>query len=155
MAHICTYISPNTPNACVVEHKIMLRWSASVSLCKNDKKCQALWIPKSPNAVTPALPDFDTVNELRILGVVFTPDLKWNEHLRQTTKIVSKRLFALRQPIFDHSSLVKVYDGLILSIIEYCSPLLVGMSKQNASQLARLKRRAQRLICRVDDCSCT
>ena len=155
----CTFvipIGPNTLNACIIEHENMVRWSDSVGLRINPRKCKALWIPKSANAVIPTIPDFDIVNELRILGVVFTPDLKWNAHLRQTNKIVSKRLFGLRilRPIFDHASLVKVYNGLILSIIEYCSPLLIGMSKQNETQLTRLQRRAHRLIC-GPDCSCS
>lgn len=114
-------ISRSSPNACTNELENMMKWSVSIGLRINSGKCKALWISKSHQAVVPVILDFELINQLRILGVVFTPDLKWN---RQAPKILSKRLFALKilQSIFYHTSLV--YNGLVLSIIEYCSPCL-------------------------------
>ena len=64
-------------------------------------------------------------------------------------RYASSRLFALRilKPILDHSKWRSVYYGLILSVIEYCSPLLVGMSTQNSEVLQNIQRRAHRIVC--------
>ena len=70
-------------------------------------------------------------------------------------KTASRRLFAVRvlRPFLTRKDLASVYKGLVLSIIEYCSPLLVGMSITNRNVLNKLQRRAHNIVC-DDKCSC-
>ena len=153
----CTFVIPIS-NSCdtkiLQEHDNMLHWSAMNSLSLNDAKCKLMWIPRRKDCTLPVFPPIPLVTELKILGVHFTSDLKWNRHFEFVNTVASRRLYALRilKPLLDHQTLVHVYKGLILSIIEYCSPLFVGMSAQNASILEKIQRRAHVIICGESRC---
>ena len=43
--------------------------------------------------------------------------------------------------------LMCIYDSLLRSILEYCSPLFIGMPSGMAHDLEKLQRRAHRVIC--------
>ena len=128
----CTFVIPNFRNSnstCLEEHRHMISWASSAGLRINYRKCKHLWIAKSTACSPPIIPNVELVQELKILGLHFTSDLKWSKHVKQINKSTSRRMYALRvlKPILDPTSLKRVYHGLILSIIEYCSPLMVGM----------------------------
>ena len=82
-------------------------------------------------------------------------DLKWHDHVNWVHKIASRRLYAVRIlcPFLSRPDLACVYKGLILSIIEYCSPVLVGMSSKHRATLDKLRHRAHNIIC-GHECSC-
>ena len=134
----------------------MISWSSSVGLRINQRKCMHLWIPKRHNIDPPCIPDVSRTEEIKILGVHFSSDLKWIRQMNYINRNASRRLYALRilRPIMDRQDLVRVYCGLIRCILEYCSPLMVGMLGRDASILDRIQRRAHRLICgeSCDDC---
>lgn len=155
----CTFIIPinrDSPDMCVVEHSHMLSWSSSVGLCLNLEKCKQLIVTKSLFAEPILVPDIRVVPELKILGVYFTSDLKWNQQIDFVNKCSSNRLYALRvlKPIIDRRELIDVYKGLILSIMDYCSPLMIGLLNKDMQKLERIQRRAHRIIC-GDDCCCS
>lgn len=148
----CTYAIPIcslTAIELATEHQNMLSWSTSIGLSLNLGKCKLLWIPKSVSVCPPVIPDVQTVTELRILGVIFSQDLNWNSHFDVISKSASRRLYALRilRSCCSFDVLKSVYYGLILSVMEYCSPLFVDLSARNRNLLQKLQRRAQRIIC--------
>lgn len=65
--------------------------------------------------------DFSVVNELKILGVILTSNLKWKKQVDFVNKLASCRLYALRvlKPCLDHAELLAIYYVLILSLLEY------------------------------------
>lgn len=68
---------------------------------------------------------------------------------------VSKPLLTFRilGPILDHISLAKVYHGLILSIIEHCSPLPVKTERVTSRRGAAKSSSSDLWICRFEDVS--
>jgi hypothetical protein len=154
----CTFVIPvhkDTRRSYELEHNNMLQWSLSVGLTLNLRKTKLLWIPKSSLCSPPSLPSVSSVEILTILGVSLSSDLKWHAHLNRIAKITSRRLYAIRalRPFLSRNDLASVYRGLLLSVMEYCSPLLIGMSTGNKQTLDKLQRRAHNIICGFD-CSC-
>ena len=155
----CTFIMPLSKAAdesYLVEHNNMLSWSSAHGLKLNLGKCKFLWIPKSLNYPPPFIPEIVAVTDLKLLGVYFTADLKWHKHIDYINKCASRRLYALRvlKPVLSHRQLLQVYHGLILSVMEYCSPLLIGMHVKDEDVLEKIQRRAHRIICGDSRCSC-
>lgn len=154
----CTFVIPISPCTTQIyfeEHQNMVEWSSSVGLRLNLRKCKSLWIPKSPSFTISSIPDITPVNQLKILGVHLTSDLKWTKQVTFINKVASSRMYALRvlKPLLDRTDMIRIYNALILSIIEYCSPLMVGMLANDELILNRIQRRAHRLIC-GSDCEC-
>ena len=154
----CTFVIPmfrDSQSACLVEHAHMVSWSSSIGLQLNLRKCKHLFISNVSSCDPPLIADIQLVKELKILGVTFTSDLKWNHHLGNVHRLASSRMHALRilKPIVDKAGLVAVYKGLILSIIEYCSPLMVGMLSKDKSLVNRINNRVHRFVC-GQECDC-
>ena len=59
-----------------------------------------------------------------------------------------------RIPLVTKADLRQVYCNYILSVIEYNSPLMVGMSSKNDSKLDYIRKRCHRIICGLD-CRCS
>ena len=155
----CTFVIPmycTSDPICTEEHSHMTSWSSSVGLRLNHQKCKLLWIPKSRDCAPPDIPNVAIVDAIKILGVYFTPDLKWNKHVQFIDRCASRRLYALRvlRPILDKQSLMRIYHGLILPVLEYCSPLMVGILNSEEAVLERLQGRAHRIVC-GEHCLCS
>ena len=154
----CTYVIPiDAANSKVpsVEHGEILRWSRVNGLSINLQKSKWIWIPKRSKALPPSIPDITLEKVVRILGVFFSSDLKWDSHFETVVKFASKRLFCLRvlRPLLSKNDLKTVYQSLIRTLIEYCNPLFVGMTNRNREYLRKFQQRAHRIICdRGCDC---
>jgi hypothetical protein len=154
----CTYVIPvdHTNNHVLsAEHQEISNWSKSNGLSLNLKKTKWIWIPKSRVFPPPSLPGLSPEEVVRILGVVFSSDLKWDCHFKTVVRCASKRLYALRvlRPILTKNDLKNVYQSLIRSLIEYCAPVFIGLSIHNCELLRKLQNRAHRIICNAD-CKC-
>ena len=154
----CTYVIPvhsNNSDLLADEHKNILLWSESVGLSLNLRKTKFLWIPRSSHFPPPSMPDLSPVDQVRILGVILSADLKWDSHFDAIVKCSSKRLYALRvlRPLLHSSDLQIIYQSLIRSLMEYCSPLFGKLSARNSELLRKLQKRAHRIICH-QDCTC-
>ena len=136
----------------------MKTWCDSHGLSLNEKKTNVL-IFKKPRidystlvSVTPSLCSY-----LKILGVTFNDELNWNSHVDSITKSASRRIHVLRQlkkiPTVTKKDLLLVYESYILSVIEYNTPLLIGLSKGNSERLERIRKRCHRIICGFN-CHC-
>jgi hypothetical protein len=154
----CTYVIPifaHSTDVLAAEHQNMLSWSKSVGLSLNLKKTKFLWIPRSPTFPPPCVSDLSVVDQVRILGVLFTRDLKWDRHFDNIVKCCSKRLYALRvlRPLLKKDNLKLIYESIVRSLMEYCSPLFSKPSVRNCDLLTKLQKRAHRIICH-QDCRC-
>ena len=65
--------------------------------------------------------DLEVVKSIKLLGVMFTSDLKWNEHTAYITKKARKRLWFLRRLSklgASQHTLIDVYDKMIRTLLE-------------------------------------
>ena len=97
----------------------------------------------------PAVPIIPCDHSLKILGVIFTCDLRWNNHIDAIVKLCSSRLHLLRvlKSIVNKQELIVVYKSLIVSVLTYAAPVFVGLSSELSKRVEKVQRRAHRIIC--------
>ena len=123
-------------------------WADERKLILNLSKSKMMLMTRKPVADPPTPFPLPLVNEVKVLGVFLNSCLNWNSHISYISTKASRRLFALRRlkPILRPDELHDVYCGLIRSILEYASPVFVGLNKKQEAKLQRLDNRAHRLI---------
>ena len=127
-------------------------WCKNANLLLNDKKTQLMIVSKkSIEPLPPSLSGFDLRHNLTLLGVTFDSKLSWKPHVKATAKKAAQRIYPLKQlkrfSNITKAQLVKVYNSFILSVLEYNSPLFVGISLKNSTILERVRKRCHRVIC--------
>ena len=136
------------------EHNNFCNWAASNLLLINHSKSKCIVFGNSQNAQS--LPTFSILHEIKLLGVYFSSDLKWDCHIRYILRIATRRLYALRilKNVINRENLTIIYQALIRSTLEYCSPLFVGLNVKNSILLEKIQTRAHSIICN-NECICT
>ena len=111
-------------------------------------KSKLIVFTKKSNVINIDLPGVQKVTSLKLLGVTFTNGLLWNEHIENVVKRCSTRMYALRilKKISDIKTLKLVYTQLILSIIEYCSPVFINLNQNLKDDLETIRKRCHRII---------
>ena len=138
----------------------MRSWCSNHGLSLNEDKTKILLF-KKPRinylCLDPFISSSCVCSHLNILGVTFSSDLDWDAHVDRITKSASRRIHVLRRikriPSVSKKDLLRVYEGLILSVLEYNAPLFTGLSKKNGERLEKIRRRCHRIICGLN-CSC-
>ena len=93
----------------------------------------------------------ENVNELRLLGVTINSRCTWTSHIDTITRSASRRLYPLRLlRTMPKSVLLTAYNGLIRSLLEYCAPLFIGLTKKDSKKLRKIQKRFHKLMCGVD-----
>ena len=89
-----------------------------------------------------------TATSLRLLGVQISSDLIWNEQVFCATKKCNKLLGFLRTVVGNpnQNNLLILYRSLVLSIIDFCSPVWLVYRKNHINNLETIQRRATRFI---------
>ena len=140
-----------------LEMKNMLNWCYDHGLTLNDNKTKLMLFKKQSidHPPTTALPPI--VNHLKMLGVTFQDNLSWNEHIKELTKAAAKRIHILKMlrkiPDISKQDLITIYNTIIVSVLEFNSPLLIGMTKTNSDSLEKIRKRCHRIIC-GSGCNC-
>jgi hypothetical protein len=85
---------------------------------------------------------------LNILGVSFSRDLTWKDHVVSLTKQASKRLGVLRrlQRFFTSDQLLALYKGIVRPCMEYASHIWGYSPPSHTVLLDRVEARAFRII---------
>lgn len=124
-------------------------WAEDVGLSINTNKSKCLAVRKSPNFSPIALPSVNFVDAHKILGVMWSTDLKWNKHFDAISRTFVSRLHCLRvlKGSLQTNELIIVYSSLLRALLEYCAPLFVGMHKETSLRVERLQKRAHNVIC--------
>ena len=86
---------------------------------------------------------------MKLLGVTFDCKLGWNKHVDNIVRNASRRLYVLRclKGNIPNDKLIVVYNVFVRSLIEYASPLFIGMTKKNVLKLEKIQRRFHRILC--------
>ena len=129
-------------------------WCQSHGLQLNTQKTKVM-IPAKASACIPPIPCIELSSYIKILGLIFTNDLKWDAQIDSVCRKASQRIFILKRlkTLLTKEDQIRVYNALILSVLEYNSAVMVGMSKKNLSSLEKVRKRCHRLICGAD-CRC-
>lgn len=92
--------------------------------------------------------DLKRVTEYKYLGLIFTPDLRWNTHVDVTCRKANKTLWGLRRRLHDATPEVKslAYKMLVRPIIEYCKIVWDPHTTTNLHKLEKVQRMAARFI---------
>ena len=93
---------------------------------------------------------------MKFLGITYNTKLTWTSHIPQTCSKARRHLFILKQlkRFADKRCMVKAYSALVLSILEYCGPLFLGIDISNSKKMEKIRKRAHRIIC-GPDCDCS
>jgi hypothetical protein len=100
-------------------------------------------------AVTPQNDAIPVVSNVRILGVQFSSDMKWSNHVSNIVQLAHSKLGFLR--ILARSGcatewLWKFYFAFIRSTLTYAFPSWCGIPDKLVKRLQRIEHRAGRLI---------
>lgn len=131
------------------ELKNINSWCESNDLCINVSKSKALLCSRKRFDFAPSFP-IQLVNNITILGLTISSDLKWDDHVQLITKKANSRFYALRKlcPFLSPTELHMLYTGFVRPLLEYASPVFVGLNKKLSSKLIAVDKRAHRIIFR-------
>lgn len=147
---ICVPIYDKHCNSHVLAaHNAVCKWSKNIGLPLNDDKCRVLCISRKTNFVPVEIFSIPFVNELKILGVTFDDKCDWNAHINSVIKCASRRLFFVRllKSHVNEKEICIVFNSVVRSVLEYCAPLFIGLSKGNVNKLEKILSRFHRLLC--------
>lgn len=138
-----------------IEHANFMNWSQDLKLSINSSKCKTMVIRPTRNIRPISIHSIPTVSEIKLLGVTFTTEFNFNCHISNIVSNCTRRLFALRvvSACLDKTHSLLIYEGLIRSLLEYCSSLFVGLSAVNCFKLDKIQTRAHKIIC-GPNCTC-
>ena len=94
--------------------------------------------------------NIEVVNKAKLLGVIITDDLKWNENTEYIVKKANSRMELLRKVAFFTSSIddkKAIYIQYIRSILEQsCLVWHSSLTQENRDDLERIQKSAIRII---------
>lgn len=139
------------------ELKHIEAWCENNGLTLNPDKTKVLQISKKDQEISPLESDFEGLlcDELKILGVIYNSKLSWTSHISFIAKKAKRQLYILRKlkPHMKKATLITIYSSVILSALEYCCPLYIGLDSGNARKIEAIRKQCHRIIC-GKDCDC-
>ena len=87
------------------------------------------------------------VSEQKDLGVLVSKDLKPTKYISSIMKKVNQRLGMIKRcfPSISPDVIINLYITLILSILEYCSPVWNPWTQKGISALVKVQKRCEKL----------
>ena len=124
------------------------QWCQLNKLELNIEKTKLMTIKKQPVKYE-IVHSLQQVDELKLLGVTISNDLKWNKHVILTIKSASPSLYLIRKcrAIFSKQQLILLYNSYILSKMCYAAPLFICLPQSLQYHYIRLFKRAHHAIC--------
>ena len=149
---LCVPLYRNSSNLHVLRiHQKIVNWSCDNGLILNDKKCKSLLITASKNCVGVSIQNISFVTSLCILGVTFNARGNWRCHIEKVVRNASRRLHPIRILKYNfgvNDDILKtVYFATVRSILEYCAPLLLGLSVSDSNGVNKIQRRFHKMLC--------
>lgn len=126
-------------------------WADAWLVSFNTSKTKELLISKARNMR--AHPDFvfkgeviTRVDTLRLLGVNFSSDLSWTEHLSKIRSSCNKKLGVILRckSLLPDDSILPLFNSCIRPVMEYACPLFAGAPKSHIAPLQHIQNRAVR-----------
>ena len=136
----------------------LVEYSEDHEMRINKKKCKVMLFntaKKYDGLPTLTLPgmgqeNLEVVEKFKLLGVIISSDLKWNENTKFICKKGYERLWMLRRLKklgASKSELLDVYERQIRSVLELAVPAWQpGLTKQDSNQIERIQKTAFYII---------
>ena len=142
-------------NNVIEEINNVKNWSHSVHLSLNYAKCKYFLVSSTEHCDPVHVTDFQYCSSLKILGVHFSKDLKWDIHFSNIFVTANRRAFAFRvlKSNLSTNELYTVYQSLIVSIFDYCAPLFIGLNQKNCNIIKQIQRKFHNIVC-FYNCHC-
>jgi len=88
------------------------------------------------------------VEQMKVLGVIIDNQLSWKPHIKRVNLIASRKFYILRRikKLVTKDQLHLAYTAMIRSVLEYASPVFVGLGKKLSKYLSKIDNRAHRII---------
>ena len=94
--------------------------------------------------------EIERVKSLKLLGIIVTDKITWNENTTYICSKVSKRLYhlnQLRRAGVDSVDLLAFYESVIRSVLEYASPVWhTSLTVADSSRIESIQRRAMKIF---------
>lgn len=107
-------------------------------------------VHSNPN-ITIAGEAIEIVKSFKILGVIFSDNLSWNEHIEYIHKKARKAVGTLSRYRTVFTSFVKliIFHGLVQSYFQYCHLVWGTTTIQNINKLLTLQKKSLRVVANV------
>ena len=145
-------------NVLQAEVKNISDWCQKNGLCLNQTKTKMIQFRKKTSTSQKlSLSGIPILNALKFLGITFQSNLRWDLHVSRICKLASQRVYLMkklrRYPSITRKDMLQIYHAHILGVLEFNSPVLIGMSKRNSDKLERIRKRCHNVICQMH-CKC-
>ena len=138
----------------IINHDLALinDWSKKWLVDFNPNKTEALFFSLKPNVIKPNLVfDHITVNQVnhhKHLGLTFSSNGKWHDHIQNITKSASKLVGLMRKLKYtlNRQSLNQIYISFVRPILEYASIVWDGCTKLEQETLEKVQNEAARVV---------
>jgi len=130
---------------------IMEKWCKNNYLTLNTSKTQIMTVKKNRHFQC----DIPSLPQLKILGVIFNKNLKWDNHVNTIVKKASKNIYLIRslKQYITKKELVIVYKSKILSILNYASELFINLPQHLTHVIDKICKRVHSIVCHPN-CKC-
>ena len=92
----------------------------------------------------------ERVSSFKLLGIIFSSDLSWGQHVSYILNKVAKRyyiIFQLARIGITPSDIILIYCAIMRSVLEYaCAVWHCGLTANQSDDLERVQRRVLRII---------
>ena len=131
------------------------QWLTSNRLVLNTSKTKFMWcattqrlrsVSQSPLSICGHL--FQPVSSMRCLGVVLDPTISFSVHINNVGAMcfnILRNIRSIRRSV-TRRALSFLVSALVFSRLEYCAPILCGLSEQNASRLESVINASARVL---------
>jgi hypothetical protein len=146
----CTLLVPES-SVVTMEDEIgtLKNWSISNRLLINFSKTKEIILHKPHPcrfSLPPLIDEIERLQHAKLLGVVFSSTFNFDQHISNTIRICSQRLYLLcqlRKQGLPLECLSAVFNAIIMSKLFYCSPVWRGyLSYNNTNALQKLLKKA-------------
>ena len=144
-------IPRNSPSYLPIAASDVNHYASVRNMRLNAKKCKEMtvdFLQYKPAVLSPLHVGGSLIERVpshKLLGVIITNNLSWDEHCDYIYSKVNKRLFGLRvlkKSGLRPADLVKVYCSIIRSVLEYTSPVWAGLPVYLSDLLESIQRKS-------------
>lgn len=147
------FIRNDNDDSLQLEMNNILEWSKVAGLPLNISKCSVMNIVTKRSIHTrPIVADaavVPTVESVKILGVRFSNNLRWEAHINEAANKASRRLYVirnLRRSNCSNDVMRKVYCAIMRPIMLYAFPCFCNAAKIHLNNFSKVEKRADRLM---------
>jgi hypothetical protein len=156
---LCEVVADPSTSQMQVATNQLVEWSRQNLMNINTKKTKEMMFGQILSNPLPQIAvnngTVERVSSFKLLGVIITNNLRWDEHITLICSKANKRLHylkLLKRCSVSADDLLNYYKSVIRPTIEYACPVWQsGLTKEQCDRLESLQRRALQIISNSND----